>query len=964
MEDDTALVLINGGGPLLRLKATDTISLLSSSPSGEDVPISTESNPYAEFAQPVPKAVQAPIIDGKLSEIVWQTAARLAPFQSPDGTGEPENPTETALLWDAENVYIGIKAHRSDSQFPYLSQTQHDSPIWEDECIEILIDPNPKTDVYYHLVVNPIGAYFDQQVNVSGEPDFRFAPIDVQRTLNRKAMETTFNAEKTWDSGAKVVSQINTTFWCLEIALPRKMLEPPLKIDAQSTFSFENRWLFNIHRKRHSNTYDTEHLVSTTSREYSYWLPTYDNEHPWWPHTPHQYVGELSERQAPAMGVLEFRTAPLITEDFASETKFRVTGIEIEDNVTIPTEIVQRALPIQHGDVITESQLSWLITELRGWDWFQEVRLETRLVDDKPQEPQRPISIQIHIRVTEAPLLFARQIKITGNRSFPSQFIKEWFRLASGHLSVSGTRLKQQLIADFYSNRGYEFATVTYQLVNDVLEFNINEGTLHEIRFTGNSRVSRSELLAALDLSTADAAAGPNSRASDIYHHALGQTKVNRLRKELSENNEHFKSVQNWRVQREGGKNVMIIEIEEHPFARPGGFPILQFNRVHGLMLGAGGTLATHFTGKEQVFGSISRGFSSKIWNYHAGIQKGFFKRQALKLGGSFYKLTDISSNIYFRPAEMSLGAAYSGFALQDYYQRQGSQGWITYATSDWNYLKLEFTAEKHDNLSKSTDWSYLRRNQLKRGNPRIKRGQLRSLSLIYAFDTRDHRSTITRHFHTLFYANERTRRGWRGQFVFERAGQNFGGDYSFNFYRFELARYTPLSGPHHLNVRIAGDFSDAPLPRQRLIHLGGAATLRGYGFNAFAGDNRFLINLEYRLIKETIYGENNAVLGWTFSFFLDSGNVWWNGEAPLNPTDPQRNRRRPNVRWHGEAPFSDFSSFMTQLKTSIGIGGSVFIDPFGTPAPWSLAIELAKPLHPSFSLRNPKLILRLERIF
>ena len=174
---------------------------------------------------------------------------------------------------------------------------------------------------------------------------------------------------------------------------------------------------------------------------------------------------------------------------------------------------------------------------------------------------------------------------------------------------------------------------------NDVLEFNINEGTLHEIRFTGNTRISRTELLSALDLKTENSAAKQSSQTSDIYHHTLGQTKINRMRRELRENNEHFKSVQDWRVQREGGKNVMIVEIEEQPFAKPGGFPIVQFNRVHGLMLGAGGTVATRLTGAEKVFGSISRGFSSKIWNYQAGIEKGFFKH------GNLLKLVEVSTN-------------------------------------------------------------------------------------------------------------------------------------------------------------------------------------------------------------------------------------------------------------------------------------------------------------------------------
>ncbi len=944
IDEDTSLTLINDGGPLFRLKATDAISLLSSSSNDANTPPDTVSDPFEGSIQPVPEVTQPPVVDGNLFEVVWQKAALLSPFQNADGTAEPQNPTETFLMWDAENLYIGVKAYVAESQLPHISQTQQDSPIWEDECIEILIDPNLQTDIYYHFVINPIGAFFDQRVNVPGQPDFRFAPHDVQRTLDRKTMQTAFSADSEWNSNTKVATQINATFWSIEVALPREMLEKLSKSDSQDKPALENRWFFNIHRKAYSTALNTEDLAPTTQREYSYWLPTYDSEHPWWPHAPHQYVGILSERSAPAMGVLGFvKASPTFSQTFTSEGKFRVTAIEIEGNTSIPSEVIQHYLPIQPGDVIAGSQLSWLIAELRDHDWFQDVRLETRQELPATGEPEVFPGVSVHIRVTEAPVVLARKVKIDGNRSFPSQFIAEWFQLKPGYFAVEITRRKRQLIADFYSNRGYEFATVTQQLVNDTLKFSIDEGTLHEIRFIGNTRISRAELLSALNLKTEAVAGKPSSQTPDIYRHTLGRSKINRMDKELRENNEHFKAIREWRVQREGWKNIMIVEIEEQPIIKPGGFPIIQFNRVHGLMLGAGGTLATQFTGKEQVFGSISRGFSSKRWNYHAGIEKGFFKRQPLKLGASFYKLTDVSSNIYLHQGDASLSAAYYGSAFQDYYERSGSQGWITYAPTEWSYLRLELTGEQHGNLSKSTDWSYLNRNLIKRGNARIDRGRLGNLTLVFGFDTRDHRSTSIQDFHTLFAANERTRRGWRGQFAVEMTGQYFGGDYDFNFYRFEIARYTPLFGSHHLNVRMAGDFSDAPLPRQRLLHLGGGATVRGYDFNRFAGDNRLLLNLEYRFINETIHRDPDVVFGWTLSGFLDTGSIWW----------------------HGDTPFSDFEVFTTHLKTSIGVGCSVFMDPFGTLSPWILAVEVAEPLDASFSsLRNPKILLRLDRIF
>ena len=954
IDEATSLTFINDGGPLFRLKATDIISLLPSSSEAENESSDPSSDSFAGFSQAVLETAQPPVIDGNVSEIVWQMASTLPPLQNVDGTAEPQNPTQTSLLWDSEHLYIGVKAYIRKAQTPHISQTQHDSPIWEDECIEILMDPNLKTDTYYHFVINPIGALFDQQVNLPGTPYFRFAPQDVQSTLSQDTMNTDFDADGDWNSNAKVATQINTTFWSAEIAIPRAMLEKPAGL-TQDGSAGENRWLFNIHRKAYMDTRSAEGVLNTIAtqintafwsaeqREYSYWLPTYDTEHPWWFHTPQQYVGALSERSAPAMGLLNFVTMPPEpSETFTAEEQFLVSAIEIEGNTKITTEAILQNIPIQPGSIATGSQLAWLIEELRNHDWFQDVRLETRQEQLPLENQESPRVFSVHIRVTEAPVISAQLIKIDGNRSFPTYLIKEWFQLNPGYIAITAATLKQQLIANFYTNRGYEFATVKHQVINDVLEFHINEGTLHEIRFTGNSRISSAELLDALDLKTEDSDGQQASEASDIYHRTLGQSKVNRMRRELRENNEHFKSILGWRVQREGGKNVMIVEIEEQPIAKPSVFPIIQFNRVHGLMLGAGGTLTTQFTGKEQVFGSISRGFSSKIWNYHAGVEKGFFKRQPLKIGASFYKLTDVSSNNYLHHGDASLSASYYGSALQDYYERFGSQGWIIYAPSEWSYLRLEITDENHDNLSKSTDWSYLNRSLIKRGNARIERGELRNLALVFAFDTRDHRSTSMQNFHILFSASERTRRGWRGQFAVETTGQYLGGDYDFNFYRFEIARYTPLSGPHQLNVRVAGDFSDAPLPRQRLLHLGGGNTLRGYNFNRFAGDSRFLMNLEYRFINETIDTNSGDVFGWTLSCFLDTGNIWQ----------------------HGDAPFDNFQAFTERLKTSVGVGGSVFIDPFGNMTPWSFAVEVSEALDSSFSLRSPIIALRFDHIF
>lgn len=937
--------IINGGGPLLRLTATDIISVLSNSrlrstTEGTESSVSEETISN-QIVQPIPITEQSPTIDGNLSEKAWLNAVLLSAFQNPLATEIAENLTDVYLMWDSENLYIGGRAHLSSFQVPRVSQTQLDSPIWDDECIEILLDMDPETESYAHMVVNPIGAFFDQWVRNLGFPNFRFAPNNVPREQVDDSI-VKFKSDSSWNSDAKVATEISTNFWSFEIAFPRKAAEKKK----------QDTWLFNVHRKAQGKVGEVEDFGQNGHREYSYWLPIYDEEYPWWPHWKE------------GMGALKLvNTQPAASKIFEVSESLKVTSVEIEGNTTIPTDIILNRIPIKSGDTLTNEQLAWLITELETFDWFKEVRLQTvvpdtnesgsssdNLLNPAVRNPEsdvsdrnetnnlsntEPLQAIMKISVTEVPMKFAEQIRIKGDRTFPSQFIKDWFDLEGGYLAVTNTNLKQQMITHFYLNRGFPFAEVTHEFINDILQFNINEGYLDEVRFTGNRRIPQAALISTLDIDT-----------KEVYYHALGQSKINQLHKKLSQTNENFKSIPDWHVQREGGKNILIVEIEEQPFLKPGWFPIVGFNRVHGLVLGAGGTLSTHFTGGEQIFGSVNLGFSSKIWNYTFGIEKSFFRRFPLSMGFGFFRQTDISSNAYrLLPAEADLSAAVYGTALEDYYQRAGEQIWIaqTYGTS--SLIRLEFTQEDHDNLSKSTDWSYFDRNRVKRGNPRIEHGHLKMVSLGYTFDTRDRKSVVERPqnigTHLLPWPNERTRRGWRGHVGIERAGGIIGGRYTFNLYKFELVRYTPLFGPHHLNVRFSTNFSNTPLPRQRLLYLGGATTLRGYDFNTYAGDKRILINIEYRLFKETrVNNGTDAVFGWAFSGFLDTGQVWWYDENPL----------------------SEFS--LNQFKTSVGVGLSFFVSPPGDLQPFSTSVEIAVPLNVVYSLRKPRIIWRLERMF
>ncbi|MCY4402608.1 MAG: FtsQ-type POTRA domain-containing protein [Candidatus Poribacteria bacterium] len=944
-ETDNGIIVMNGGGPLMQLSSTGTISILPNpklhNAPKEYINKSLQENLANNIVQPVYQTPFTPTIDGNLSETAWLNATALHTFQNPMGTETAENPTDVYLLWDPRYFYIGIRAHIQDKQIPRVSQTQHDSPIWEDESVELLLDMTPESSSYSHIIINPIGGLFDQWVTKEGFPNFRFAPNDIKREQADDSV-VRFQGDSTWKSDAIVATKIYANYWSLEIAIPHKIKEK----------STNETWLFNVHRKSQTKRVNGDELNPIIHREYSYWLPINDEKYPWWPHWK-EGMGKLSL----------IKKQPSLTELYEISEKFIVEAIEIKGNKTIPTEDVLEQIPIRVGSTITNEQLSRLISELDNNDWFEEVKLETVLMNtlgEKHQSDDKSIGsfenaisdsvestknanlnknthykVTVQISFTEAPVNYARLVSIIGNKSFPNKFIKDWYDILPGYITLENIKYKQLMINDFYVNRGFPFAEVSHHVVNDVLQYNINEGKIDEIRFTGNRKISRAELITALDIDT-----------EGVYFHSLGQAKVNNMQKKLSQTKEAFKSVSDWHTQREGGKNILIVEIKEQSLIQPNWFPIVGYNRVHGVALGAGGTLSTRYINEEQIFGSISLGVSSKILNYHVGIENSFFKRFPLTLGAGLFKLTDYSSgNLRLRPAEISLSDSFYGTSVDNYYQRQGQHFWIANKFGQYSQIRLEYTLDNHDNLFKSTNWSYLQTSLVKLSNPRIDIGSLQLLYLSYTFDTRDHKSRLDNAENLasqmILRPNERTRRGWRGNIGVEMAGGYLGGDLTYNVYKFELVRYNPLVGIHNINFRIVGDFADEPLPRQRLLYLGGSKTIRGYSFNSFAGDRRILLNVEHRIADEiSIDTDVNAYLGWALSTFIDIGQVWW----------------------YGDNPFTNFS--VSDFKSSVGVGFSIFLSPLGSPFPITNVFDFSIPLTSDSKLRTPKLFWRLERMF
>ncbi|MDE0042255.1 MAG: hypothetical protein OXT74_09480, partial [Candidatus Poribacteria bacterium] len=518
-EGDSLHGWINGGGPLFQLTADDKISIfpLEAAPvDDESSAESAKSQSEINGAQLVPKALRSPVIDGNLFERAWSMAGALHPFYKADGTEEADEPTQAFLMWDEHRLYIGIKVYSHEMGKLHISQTEPGSAVWQDDSIEILIDPNPETKLYYHLIVNPIGTIFSQMVKTDYPPNYRFAPTVTESIDNRKRKSNAKIARKSQvkqnrkrkdgasSLGAEQVeieTQITSRYWSIEIALTRDFLEPELT----------GNWRLNLHRRAHK------------SREFSYWMPTYDTETPWWPH--------YRDR----MGRLQFTTDSEEPALFGTEEQQEIAEIEIKGNSKISTQELVQQIPFQIGDVITSSQLSWLADELWEHPWLRKARLDTipleapsgesdvnppetdadastELLQPKPkvdiitngQNVSPPLRLALRIHVTEFPSRAHEKFNIKGNKHFTSEMLRKWFGFNRGRASIKDLNTKSQLIGKLYKNYGYDLVRIEEKFARHELTFIIDEGRLDEVRFTRNKRIMNHELTQGLRLQAGD----------------------------------------------------------------------------------------------------------------------------------------------------------------------------------------------------------------------------------------------------------------------------------------------------------------------------------------------------------------------------------------------------------------------------------------------------------------------------
>ena len=167
-------------------------------------------------------------LEGNPNDPAWETAAVAGPFRiTGDGAAAPLA-TEVRMLYDDDSLYV---LFRCEDPEPWATKENWDENLWEEEVVEVFLQPDPKVPAYAEFEVNPLGAVMDTWCPKPGGP----VPFD------------TWNLEGLRAAPRKSGKNEKDKGWTCEIGIPWKGLNGKGSPDGAAPKPGD-RWRIGLYR--------------------------------------------------------------------------------------------------------------------------------------------------------------------------------------------------------------------------------------------------------------------------------------------------------------------------------------------------------------------------------------------------------------------------------------------------------------------------------------------------------------------------------------------------------------------------------------------------------------------------------------------------------------------------------------------------------------------------------------------
>lgn len=170
------------------------------------MPVGYAAKPSFDVSKPrtlsATRVTELPVIDGKIDDACWKQATPITDFIVWNAGILAEYQSVGMVCYDDSQLYIAVKCLLPPGVKPGLEKgsspkKKHDSYIFSDDLVEILLDPGHSLIDYYQIAVTAFGSTFDGLRRYGG------AQLD-----------------SNWDGDWTAATHITEGYWSMEIAIP------------------------------------------------------------------------------------------------------------------------------------------------------------------------------------------------------------------------------------------------------------------------------------------------------------------------------------------------------------------------------------------------------------------------------------------------------------------------------------------------------------------------------------------------------------------------------------------------------------------------------------------------------------------------------------------------------------------------------------------------------------------------